>query len=194
MDEVAAFLRAQPPFDALSETELARLAAAAEAVAFAAGETIFAQGSDPQTSGWIVRPGGVELVDHGRGLDPPGPREPFGSASQGPGLPPGFAAPAPGATVAYRLPGDVTRPLLARPEGLRHVARTMLARPVAGVPRTAGGPEPERSVGALLRGPAGRRAAGPPVPAPARRVARAGPTGAGGAPPRRPLRGPPPRG
>src|SRR3954465_10848302 len=143
MDEVAAFLRAQPPFDALSETELARLpaaahpapparaAGAAEPGAFAGGETIFAQGSDPQTSVWIVRTGGVELVDHGRVLDLLGPGELFGYASMVAELPPGVAARAHGATVAYRLPGDVTRPLLARPEGLRHVARTMLARPVA---------------------------------------------------------------
>src|SRR3954453_7852237 len=149
MDELAAFLRAQPPFDALSETELARLAGAAEAVAFAAGETIFAQGSDPQTSVWIVRTGGVELVDHGRVLDLLGPGELFGYASMVAELPTGFAARAHGATVAYRLPGDVTRPLLARPEGLRHVARTILARPVAGVPRTAADPALERTVGAL---------------------------------------------
>src|SRR4051794_24724944 len=176
MDEVAAFLRAQPPFDALSETELARLAVAAEAVAFAAGETIFAQGSDPQTSVWIVRTGGVELVDHGRVLDLLGPGELFGYASMVAELPTGVAARAHGATVAYRLPGDVTRPLLARPEGPRHVARTMRARRVAGVPRTAGGPEPERSVGALLRGPAVRCAADTPIRTAARRMTETGQT------------------
>jgi CBS domain-containing protein len=173
MDEVAAFLRAHPPFDALAEAELTRLAAAAEAVAFATGETIFAQGSDPQTSVWMVRSGGVELVDHGRVLDLLGPGELFGYASMVAELPTGFAARAHGATVAYRLPGDVTRPLLARPEGLRHVARTMLARPVAGVPRAGAGAAPERAVGALLRGPPVRCAPDTPIRTAARRMTEA---------------------
>jgi CBS domain-containing protein len=176
MDEIAAFLRAHPPFDALSATELERLAAAAEPAAFAAGETIFAQGVHPQTSVWIVRSGGVELVDHGRVLDLLGPGELFGYASMVAELPTGFAARANGATVAYRLPGDVTRPLLARPEGLRHVARTMLARPVAGVPRTGGGPAPERPVGALLRGPPVRCAPDTPIRTAAQRMTETGQT------------------
>src|SRR3954464_3126776 len=86
MDEVAAFLRAHPPFDALPEAEVARLAAPPPPPAEAAGgdaegETIFAQGSGPQTSAWLVRDGGVELVDHGRVLDLLGPGELFGYAS-----------------------------------------------------------------------------------------------------------------
>ena len=131
MDEIAAFLRAHPPFDALPDDELERLAACAEVHGFAAGETIFAQGAGPQTSAWVVHTGGVELVDHGRVLDLLGPGELFGHASMLAELPTGFAARAHGETGCYRLPGEVTRPLLARPEGLRHVARTLLSRPVA---------------------------------------------------------------
>src|SRR4051812_28177013 len=172
MDEVAAFLRAHSPFDALSEAELARLAAASEAVAFAAGETIFAQGFAPQTSVWIVRSGGVELVDHGRVLDLLGPGEPFGYASMLAELPTGFAARAHGATVCLRLPGDVTRPLLARPEGLRHVTRTILRRPAAGVARA--GPAPERAVGGLLRARPVRCAPETPIRTAAERMTAAG--------------------
>src|SRR3954469_23614044 len=151
MDEVAAFLRAHPPFDALPEAEVARLAAAARTAVYADGETIFAQGSGPQTSAWLVRDGGVELVDHGRVLDLLGPGELFGYASMLAELPTGFAARARGATVCYCLPGDVTRPLLARPESMPYVTRTLLGRPVAGVARPA--PAPERPVGGLLRAP-----------------------------------------
>ena len=68
MDEIAQFLRAHPPFDAIAPDELARLAGAAEVCAFADGETIFAQGAAPQTSVWIVGTGSVELVDHARVL------------------------------------------------------------------------------------------------------------------------------
>jgi len=146
MDEIAAFLRAHPPFDAIAPDELDRLAAAAETCAFAAGETIFAQGAAPQTSVWIVCSGGVELVDHGRVLDLLGPGELFGFSSMLAELPTGFAARAYGETACYRLPGDATRPLLARRASLRHVTRTILGRPVKGVARAEGaGPAAEGS-------------------------------------------------
>ena len=161
MDEIAQFLRAHPPFDAIAPAELARLAGAAEVCAFADGETIFAQGAAPQTSVWIVGAGSVELVDHGRVLDLLGPGELFGFSSMLAELPTGFAARARGETQCYRLPGDVTRPLLARPEALRHVTRTLLGRPTAGVPRP-GESAPERPVAALLRAPAVR--CGPDTP------------------------------
>src|SRR4051794_30763452 len=151
MGEVAASLRSLPPFDALPEAELGRLAAVARVAAFAGGETIFGQGAGPQTSAWVVREGAVELVDHGRVLDLLGPGELFGHASMLAELPTGFAARAHGPTICYCLPGDVSRPLLARPEGLRHVTRTILARPAAGVARPEAGPAAERPVGALLR-------------------------------------------
>src|SRR3954468_8844291 len=154
MDEVAAFLRSLPPFDALPEPELARLAAAARIAAFAGGETIFGQGAGPQTSMWVVCEGGVELVDHGRVLDLLGPGELFGHASMLAELPTGFAARAAGETTCLCLPGDVTRPLLARPEGLRHVARTLLGRPAGGRALAGAQARGERPVGALLRGPA----------------------------------------
>lgn len=170
MDEVAAFLRAHPPFDALSADELARLAAATRTVAFADGETIFAQGSEPQTNAWVVRSGAVEVVDHGRVLDLLGSGEVFGYASMLGELPTGFAARAHGATVCLCLPGDVTRPLLARPEGLRHVTRTLLARPAAGVVRAGSGPPAERVVGTLLRGEPVRCTPDTPIRAAAERM------------------------
>jgi CBS domain-containing protein len=174
VDEVAAFLRAYPPFDALPEPELARLAAAARTASFAAGETIFAQGSGPQTSVWVVREGGVELVDHGRVLDLLGPGELFGHASMLAELPTGFAARAQGATVCYCLPADVSRPLLARREGLRHVARTLLARPVAGAARLE--VAPERPVGVLLRAAPVRCDPGTPIRVAAERMVATGQT------------------
>ena len=106
-----------------------------------------------------MREGGVELVDHGRVLDLLGPGELFGHASMLAELPTGFAARAHGATVCYCLPGDVTRPLLTRPEGMRYVARTLLGRPAAGSARAAE-PAPERPVGGLLARRAGALRAG----------------------------------
>ena len=175
MDEIAQFLRAHPPFDTVAPDELARLAGAAEVCAFADGETIFAQGEAPQTSVWIVSAGSVELVDHGRVLDLLGPGELFGFSSMLAELPTGFAARAHGETQCYRLPGDVTRPLLAQPEGLRLVTRTLLGRPTAGVPRP-GEAAPERPVAALLRGHAVRCGPDTPIAAVARDMADTGQT------------------
>src|SRR5689334_13779200 len=174
MDEVAAFLRAHPPFDALPEPEVERLAAAARTAAYADGQTIFAQGSGPQTSAWLVRDGGVELVDHGRVLDLLGPGELFGYASMLAELPTGFAARAHGATVCYCLPGGVTRPLLARPESMPYVARTLLGRPVAGRARPE--PAPERPVGGLLRAPPVRCPPDTPIRTAAEQMSETGQT------------------
>ena len=177
MDEIAAFLRVHPPFDAVAPDELERLAGAAETCAFAPGEIIFAQGAAPQTSVWIVCSGGVELVDHGRVLDLLGPGELFGFSSMLAELPTGFAARAHGETACYRLPGDATRPLLARPESLRHVTRTILGRPVPGVARAEGaGPPAERPVGALLRAAPVRCEPSTPIRTVAERMTEAGQT------------------
>jgi CBS domain-containing protein len=154
VDEIAAFLRAHPPFETLPEHELARLAGAAVEARFAAGETIFSQGSAPPAHVWVVRSGAVELVEHGRLLDLLRPGELFGYAAMLADLPTGFAARASEPTVCLSLPAEVSRPLLARPEGLRFVTRTILGRPVAGRPATAERGAAERAVGTLLRGPA----------------------------------------
>jgi len=105
VDEVAAFLRAHPPFDALPEPEVERLASAAEVAAFAPGETIFAQGSAPPDHVWAVHSGAAVLRDCGRVLDLLGPGELFGYAAMLAELPTGFAARAAAATVSELAAG-----------------------------------------------------------------------------------------
>jgi CBS domain-containing protein len=175
MDEIAAFLRAHPPFDTIAADELERLAGATEVCGYSDGATIFAQGVTPQTSVWIVGSGGVELVDHGRVLDLLGPGELFGLSSMLAERPTGFAARARGETQVYRLPGDVTRPLLGRREALRVVTRTILGRPPAGVAQPAE-PGTERPVGAMLRAPAVSCPPHTPIATVARRMTDAGQT------------------
>ncbi|MEA2612801.1 MAG: hypothetical protein QOI52_760, partial [Chloroflexota bacterium] len=53
--EVAAFLRAHPPFDALDEADVERVAAAVEVERHPAGTTIFVQGAEPVGHLRIVR-------------------------------------------------------------------------------------------------------------------------------------------
>jgi CBS domain-containing protein len=68
-------------------------------------------------------------VDRGRPLDVLGEGDMFGHPSMLSGLPTGFEARAHEDLLCYRLPADVVVPLLARPAGLRFVARTLLGRP-----------------------------------------------------------------
>jgi CBS domain-containing protein len=132
--DVAGFLGSHPPFDAVDAGELARIAAVTETEVSSRGKAIFAQGAGPVEHVWMVRSGSVEVVHDGRVLDLLGPGELFGHASMISGLPTGFEARAAEDTVCYRIPADVIRPLLARPDVLRFVARSIVAREVPVAP------------------------------------------------------------
>jgi CBS domain-containing protein len=152
--DVAEFLRVHPPFDALDEWELAKVAAAAEPEEHRAGATILARGDGPPAHVRVVRTGGVEIVHDGRVLDLLGHGEMFGHAAMLAGLPLGFTAVARGATTCLRLPADAVRPVLGGPAGLRYVARSLLAPTLLAPsgPVTDHGPDPaQRPVRELLR-------------------------------------------
>jgi CBS domain-containing protein len=150
MPDVAGFLGSYPPFDAVGPDELARVAAVTHTELTARGQTIFSQGAGPVESVWMVRTGSVEIIHDGRILDLLGPGELFGHTSMISGLPTGFEARAAQDTVCYRIPAGVIRPLLARPDVLRFVARSI----VAGPSLRAAPPDPvELRVAALLRTP-----------------------------------------
>ena len=130
MEDIAGFLGSYPPFDAVDGDELARIAAVTETEVSPRGKAIFPQGAGPVEHVWVVRTGSVEVVYDGRVLDLLGPGELFGHASMISGLPTGFEARAAEDTVCYRIPSDVIRPLLAQPDVLRFVARSIMARAV----------------------------------------------------------------
>jgi CBS domain-containing protein len=147
------FLRRHPPFDALDDGELSRLAAAARREEHASGATILAPGEGPPEHVRVVERGSVELVLGTRVLDLLGPGELFGHAAMLAGLPLGFTAVARGASVCLRLPAEAVRPVLGRPAGLRYVARSLLA-PTLLAPVPDAGPDPaQRPVRELLRAP-----------------------------------------
>jgi CBS domain-containing protein len=75
-----------------------------------------------------VRSGAVEVVLSGRVLDLLGVGELFGQASMLSGLPSGFTARAQEDTVCYRIPAEVARGPLGRPEALQFVTRSLLDR------------------------------------------------------------------
>jgi CBS domain-containing protein len=130
LGDVVDFLRAHPPFDALREADVERVAASTEVEFFLAGSTIFSQSAQPIEYLRVVRTGAVAIVLGDRVLDLLGAGELFGHASMLSGLPPGFAARAQEDTLCYRIPEQVARALLARPESVGFVARSLLAMKV----------------------------------------------------------------
>ena len=153
--EIARFLSAHPPFDALDSADVDRVAAATEAEFHRAGSTIFSQGAEPYDHLRVIRSGAVELVFDQRVLDLLGPGELFGHASMLSGLPTGFEARAAEDTLCYRIPAEIAQGPLSGPAGLRFVARSLLElweERTAAV-TTGFGIDPSlQPAGALLRG------------------------------------------
>jgi CBS domain-containing protein len=128
MHDVAEFLHRHEPFQALDESALEELARRTEVEFFAAGAVIFAQGASAREHVRVIRRGSVELLDDDRVLDLLGEGELFGHPSMLSGLPTELAARAAEDTLCYRLHAADVQPLLARPAGLRYVARSVRAR------------------------------------------------------------------
>lgn len=117
MQEFADFLGAQPPFDALSADDLARLARQVEVEYFAAGTVIVPAGSAPLDHIYVVRTGAVEILDRGRVVDLLGPGDAFGHISVLTGLAPALSARAAEDTLCYRLPDP--RNVISDPSALQ---------------------------------------------------------------------------
>jgi len=114
MHDIAAFLRAHPPFNSLDDETLARVAESAEIEFFAAGIPILASADAVAEGGCVVRCGSVELVVDGRLLELVGEGEVFGFASIVSGDPVGFVARAVEDALVYRIPADEVRAVEAR--------------------------------------------------------------------------------
>lgn len=124
--DIVEFLERCPPFDAVDPGVVERLAEAVEVEFHAAGATIFPQGSEALEFVRVIRAGAVEVLDDGRVLDMMGPGEMFGYASLLSGLPTDFATRAAEDTLTYRIPAAAAAEVLAEPQGLRYLTRSML--------------------------------------------------------------------
>jgi CBS domain-containing protein len=172
--EIADFLGSRPPFDAIGADDLAQVAAVTETEVVPRGKTIFSEGAGPVEYLWMVRTGSVEVRHDGRVLDRLGPGELFGQASMISGLPTGFEARAAEDTVCLRIPEDVVRPLLARPEVLQFVARSIVSEPGRPAPEAGPADLAQRTVATLIRTPPLLCAAGEPIRAAAQRMTAEG--------------------
>src|SRR5262245_27449830 len=151
MEDIAGFLAAHPPFDAVGADVLARVAAVTEIESFPAGKTIFSQGTGPVGYLRVVRAGSVEIIHDGQVLDLLGPGELFGHASMLSGLPTGFEARAGEDTTCYRIAADVIGPLLTRPDFLRFIASSIVGGRTGSGERVPPADPVQRPVETLIR-------------------------------------------
>jgi CBS domain-containing protein len=127
--QIARFLRAHPPFDALPAEVVEGVAACAEVESHAAGEVLFPEGAAPVDHLRVIRRGAVELATPGRVLDVLAEGEVFGHGSLLSGLPTAFSARAVEDTTCLRIPAEEARALLSGPTGVTFVARSLLEEP-----------------------------------------------------------------
>jgi CBS domain-containing protein len=174
MEHIAGFLAAYPPFDAVGADELARVAAVTETERTPGGKTIFSQGTGPVEYLRVVGAGSVEIIHDGQVLDLLGPGELFGHASMLSGLPAGFEARAAEDTLCYRIPAEVISPLLARPDFLAFIARSMVGDRTGAVERVPPVDSVQRPVATLIRTPPLLCPAGEPIREAAKRMTAEG--------------------
>jgi CBS domain-containing protein len=175
MEDIAGFLGSHPPFDGVGADELTRVAAVTEVETFPRGKTIFSEGTGPVEYLRVVRSGSVEILHEGQLLDLLGPGELFGHASMLSGLPTGFKARAAEDTLCYRIPADVISALLARPDFLRFIARSIVSGRAAAGPERAPPVDPvQRRVTTLIRTPPLLCSAGEPIHEAAKRMTAEG--------------------
>ena len=174
MEDIAGFLGSHPPFDGVSTDELARVAAVTGIETVPRGKTIFSEGTGPVAYLRVVRSGSVEILHEGQVLDLLGPGELFGHASMLSGLPTGFEARAAEDTVCYLMPADVISPLLARPDFLRFIARSIVSGRAAGPERGPPVDPVQCRVATLIRTPPLLCSAAEPIREAAKRMTAEG--------------------
>jgi CBS domain-containing protein len=154
--DIAEFLQQHPPFDTLDEEALARVASSAEIEFHEERFAILESPSATASHAYVVRRGAVELLIDGKLLDLLGEGEMFGFVSLLEEEPLGFVARASEDTLVYRIPAEVMRPVLERPDAVRYVARSMNkgVRLLAGQERDTQPSAAGRPVGELIRAPA----------------------------------------
>lgn len=116
MREFVEFLSAQPPYHALDNADLERLARVVEVEYYPAGAAIVDAGGTPLEQVAVVRTGRVAIHDRGHLIDELEPGDSFGCLSVLGGGPPPFSAVADEDTLCYWIPDP--RTVVQHPEAL----------------------------------------------------------------------------
>jgi CBS domain-containing protein len=151
--DVATFLGRHPPFDALDEAALARVAANVEIEHFAPGDVILEQAGEPSHHLYVIRKGEIEILDDGRVIDLMSTGEAFGMWSLLGRFSPTAGVRAHEETLCYLVPADVAADVLESPPGIAFVMRSLRRRLSAleESRATDRATDPFRPVGSLVR-------------------------------------------
>ena len=128
MEDLAEFLRRHPPFDALSERERERLAAAAQVDDVEAGTLILDAFAAPSQEAFLVLAGQVELwntQETGPADETIGPGAVFGFSALLAGTAVGPRAVAAGPVRLARIPATVVAPVFSSAAGVQFLARNL---------------------------------------------------------------------
>jgi CBS domain-containing protein len=126
--QVERFLARFPPFDALERSALERIGRATQIEFFPAGKTILQRAGPPSRFLYVVRRGGVELLNDGVVIDLLEEGELFGHPSLVAGIPPAFDVRAGEDTLCYLIDGDLADEMFATRSGIAFLARGLARR------------------------------------------------------------------
>ena len=126
--QVESFLVRFPPFDPSSRTPWNGFRAATEIEFFPRGTTILQQGGPPSRFLYVVRTGGVELLDDEVVIDLLEEGEMFGHPSLVAGLPPTFSVRAFEDTICYLIDRQVAEEVIGTRSGIEFLARGLARR------------------------------------------------------------------
>ncbi len=131
----ARFLARLEPFSGMDHEALEHAAAEMSERRIPAGESVLVEGAEPGTQLYAVREGALELVHRGLVVDVLARGDMFGHPTLVTGEAPQFTVRAREDTSVFCIPAKVALRVLARPEGVRFIARTLRDR-LAKVART----------------------------------------------------------
>jgi CBS domain-containing protein len=117
MQEFVDFLAKQPPFSALSTSDLEQISTQIEVEYFLNGTVVVSAGEAPLDHLYIVRTGKVEVLDKGNVVDELHSGDAFGHISVLTGLPPQYSVRTSEDTLCYRMPDP--RKFVADPSSLK---------------------------------------------------------------------------
>jgi CBS domain-containing protein len=150
--DIAGFLADHPPFRGADPDVLTAIASAVRVEFFPAGTTILEPSDEPTEFLYVVRKGGVEILDDGRIRDLVVEGELFGELSIATGLSPVASVRAAEDTICYLVPRPLAEELLRSGSGARYLASVARRSLETGLAR-AEGPDLLATVGAQLRRP-----------------------------------------
>jgi CBS domain-containing protein len=126
--DIPGFLSRHPPFDDLSEQELADVVRATRIEFFTPGQMILVQGGEPSRFLYVVRTGSVEVLDGDHVVDLHQEGEVFGYVSLLTGEQPALTVRAHEETICYLIEPEVAERLLATRRGVSFMSRIVRRR------------------------------------------------------------------